>query len=119
MVPDNRIPQVIAELRERLTLCGYVVLADHGFALPAFASAPGANAWHVAVAKTDGDHLAAIDHFELLEDEQVVRLPASEIIVGPGDRWQDVFLWEGRVFAGTPPKILQDHRDLKGPPKTP
>jgi len=87
-------------------LAGYVPLNKNGFALPAFAAHPGGNAWYVATADIDGDHLATIRHFELLEDDEVVSLPNTEVEVAAGDPWQDVFLWNGRAYVGTPQQIL-------------
>ncbi|UVK55381.1 hypothetical protein DBIPINDM_001889 [Mesorhizobium sp. AR02] len=87
-------------------LCGYVPLNENGFALPAYAAHPGANAWYAAISDIDGDHLARIRCFELLEDEDVLSLPDTGIEVSVGDPWQDVFLWNGRAYAGTPRQIL-------------
>ena len=87
-------------------LSGYVPVNDNGFALPAYSAYPGANAWYVAAPKIDGDHASPISHFELLEDEDVLPLPETGIEVSTGDPWQDVFLWNGRTYAGTPHQIL-------------
>jgi hypothetical protein len=91
---------------EDMRLVGYVKLTEHGFALPAYVVRPGANAWYFAVPVVEGDHNSAIAGFELLEGEEVLPLPDSAIAVSPGDHWQDVFLWAGRVFAGTPRQIF-------------
>lgn len=103
-----------ADELDRMHLCGYVQLADHGLALPAYRVEPGANAWYSAVATVDGDHASTIERFELLEDEPVDPLRDSGITVGPGDPWQDVFLWAGRIFAGQPNEILTDLEAYRG-----
>lgn len=87
-------------------LTGYVPLNENGFAIPAYAAHPGANAWYAAMPEVDGDHLARISHFELIEDEEVLSLPDTDIEVKTGDAWQDIFLWNGRAYAGTPRQIL-------------
>lgn len=91
---------------ENMRLLGYVKLADQGFALPAYGAGAGANAWYAAVAAVEGDHASTIAGFKLLEAEEVLRLPDPTIVVSPGAPWQDVFLWAGRVFAGTPGQLL-------------
>lgn len=89
-----------------MLLSGYVKLAEHGFALPAYVARPGANAWYLALPTVEGDHASTIAHFELLEGEEILPLPDPTIMVSPGTPWQDVFLWAGRVFTGTPGQIL-------------
>lgn len=91
---------------ENMRLSGYVKLAEQGFALPAYVARPEANAWYFALSTVDGDHASAIAGFELLEDKEIVPLPDPTIMVNPGDPWQDVFLWAGRVFTGTPGQIF-------------
>lgn len=95
-----------ADELEQMRLLGYVELTAHGFALPAYAAGVGANAWYYAVPAIEGDHASVIAGFDLLEEEDVTPLPDPQITVGPGDPWQDVFLWGGQVFAGTPSQIL-------------
>lgn len=95
-----------AGLPDKLHLCGYVRLADRGFALPAYQVKPGANAWYAAVALVNGDHASEIEGFELLEDVPV-ELFDTGIIVGRHDLWRDVFLWEGQKYAGRPSEILE------------
>jgi hypothetical protein len=90
-----------------LVLTGYMPLNENGFALPAYSAHPGANAWYVAIPEVDGDHLAQISHFEMVEDEEVLSLPGADIEVSAGDAWRDIFLWNGRAYSGTPPQILQ------------
>lgn len=104
---------------EDMRLSGYVKLTEQGFALPAYGARPGANAWYAGIPSVEGDHASTIAGFELLEDEDIIPLPDPTITVRPGAPWQDVFLWAGRVFAGTPGQLLdaiaqfQDHlRDL-------
>lgn len=89
-----------------MRLSGYVQLTAHGFALPAYAAGPSANAWYCAIPAIEGDHATTIEGFALLEDEEIVPLPENDFIVGLGDPWQDVFLWAGRVFTGTPRQIF-------------
>jgi hypothetical protein len=91
---------------EQMRLLGYVQLTENGFALPVYGAGPGANAWYCAIASVEGDHTSSIAGFELVEDEQIVPLPDSAIVVSPGDPWQDVFLWGGRVFTGTAGQIF-------------
>lgn len=91
---------------EEMRLLGYVKLTEQGFALPAYSARPGANAWYVAIASVEGDHASTIARFELLEEEDVLPLPNPSITVSAGAPWQDVFLWAGRVFAGTPSQLL-------------
>ncbi|GEM_PF-2558751 len=91
---------------EDMRLSGYVKLAEQGFALPAYVARPGANAWYFALPVVEGDHASSIAGFELLEEEDILPLPDPTIMVSPGDPWQDVFLWEGRVFTGTPGQIF-------------
>ena len=88
-------------------LTGYVPLNENGFALPAYSAHPGANAWYIAIPEVDGDHLAPISHFEMIEDEEVLSLPGTDIEVSAGDAWRDIFLWNGRAYAGTPRQILR------------
>ncbi len=101
-----------AGLPDKLHLCGYVRLADRGFALPAYQVKPGANAWYAAVALVNGDHASEIEGFELLEDVPVELLDTG-IIVGRHDLWRDVFLWEGEKYAGRPSEILEALGELR------
>ena len=98
----NEEPEAFRDMR----LSGYVKLAEQGFALPAYVARPGANAWYFALPTVEGDHASTIAGFELLEEEDVVPLPNPTILVSPGDPWQDVFLWAGRVFAGIPGQMF-------------
>lgn len=91
---------------EDMRLTGYVKLTEQGFALPAYGAWLGANAWYTAIPSVEGDHASTIAGFELLEGEDILPLPDPTITVGPGAPWQDVFLWAGRVFAGTPKQLL-------------
>ncbi|MCJ8158593.1 hypothetical protein [Sphingomonas sp. LaA6.9] len=91
---------------EDMRLSGYVKLTEQGFALPAYVARPGANAWYAALPAVEGDHASTIASFELLDDEDIIPLPDTTIIVSPGAPWQDVFLWGGRVFAGTPSQLF-------------
>lgn len=91
---------------ENMWLSGYVKLTEQGFALPAYVARPGANAWYAAFPAVEGDHASTIANFELLEGEDILPLPDTTITVSPGAPWQDVFLWAGRVFAGTPAQLL-------------
>ncbi len=86
-------------------LSGYVKLTEHGFALPAYVARPGANAWYVACPAVEGDHASTIASFELLQGEDILPLPDVTITVRQGVPWQDVFLWAGRVFTGTPAQL--------------
>lgn len=102
---------------ERLQLAGYIPLAAHGLALPAYRAEPGANAWYVALPVIEGDHACAVAGFDLLQEEEIIPLPTPTTMVGAGDPWHDVFLWAGRVFTGTPDQIVDAvavyHEELK------
>jgi hypothetical protein len=92
---------------EELLLAGYVPLAEHGFALPCYATGPLPNAWYTAVCSVNGDHAGKITGFEIFETDVVELLPAGlQRTVRRGDSWKDVFLWSGGAHAGTPGEIL-------------
>lgn len=94
---------------DELILLGYVAVGRYGFALPCFAYSPMANAWYAATPSVDSDHGSIIAGFEPLEpDELINSLPVDQRIpVKVGDPWQDVFLWDGRVYAGAPAAIYE------------
>jgi hypothetical protein len=107
MVPESGYHAMNEPSPARMRLSGYVPLTLHGFALPAYGAGQHFNAWYIAVAAIEGDHVAPIERFELLEGESVRLLPDADLEVCVGDPWQDVFLWGDRVFAGTPARILE------------
>ncbi|MFG1345473.1 hypothetical protein V5F59_11310 [Xanthobacter autotrophicus DSM 431] len=94
------------DIDSALRLAGYVRLAENGFALPAWGIGPGANVWYSAIPTIEGDHSSTIATFELLENEQIIPLAGATVLAVPGAPWQDVFLWNGEVFAGTPREIF-------------
>lgn len=97
-----------------MLLAGYLPLAPHGFAVPAYQTAEkGANAWYAALSEIDGDHRSNIAGFEIIE-EPVTCLLSSQIEVMPGDAWRDVFLWQDRVEAGTPLEIFEALGEIHG-----
>lgn len=84
-----------------LSVVGYVPLKDRGFALPCFASGPRPNTWYTAVCSVDGDHGGSIVGFETFESEDICELPTDlQVRASVGDRWLDVFLWDGAIFVG-------------------
>ncbi|MBO9136209.1 hypothetical protein J5289_29060 (plasmid) [Rhizobium sp. B230/85] len=101
-----------SDLPDRLHLSGFVRLTDHGFALPAYQVKPSANAWYYAVPDVSGDHGSFIKGFELLEDEAVEQFD-SGILVGPGEAWRDVFLWQGHIYAGRPAEIFAELEEFR------
>ncbi|MFD6319823.1 hypothetical protein [Methylorubrum thiocyanatum] len=91
-----------------LLLAGYVALCETGFALPCYATGPQANVWNVAVCSPDGDHTGTVVGFDVFEGEGVVILPEElrrRVIIGSA--WQDVFLWNGTPFVGTPKLLFE------------
>ena len=92
---------------EDMWIAGYIPLLDHGFALPLYLAKMQGNAWHAAIPEVEGDHGASIVGFELLVPE-VTRLLEDGYEVSVGDLWQDVFLWDDRIFVGTPRDIFDE-----------
>lgn len=101
-----------------LKLVGYYPCAGHGFAMPLYGTAEGANNMYLAICSTSGDHRATISGFEAVEIENQRRLPSTDVIdVAVGEVWRDVFLWNDAVFVGTPDQIWSEltssHSDLE------
>lgn len=90
-----------------LALIGYEKLVDHGFALPCFGRAEGANTVYVARPSLPGDPTAKITGFEIHDAEYLVSLPDGERNrkAKVGDQWLDVFLWAGHSYVGTKSEI--------------
>lgn len=90
-----------------LTLIGYEKLADHGFALPCFGRAVGANIVYVARPSRPGDPTAKIVGFEIHDPENLEALPPDKHgrQARAGDPWLDVFLWAGEIYVGTKAEI--------------
>lgn len=89
---------------EELVLIGYEKLADHGFALPCFGRAIGANAVYVARPSRPGDPRTKIAGFEIHDPENLEPLPQGRSAKND-DPWLDVFLWAGEVYVGTKAEI--------------
>lgn len=90
-----------------LVLIGYEKLAGHGFALPCFGRAVGANTVYVGRPSWPGDPTAKIVGFEIHDAENLEALPPGQPSrqVKPGDPWLDVFLWAGEIYVGTKVEI--------------
>jgi hypothetical protein len=89
-----------------LSLCGYVVLSEPGFALPCYAHSALANTWYVARCSVPGDHLGNIVAFDRFTSADIQRLPPHSIRqVHLGSQWCDVFLGRGGHFVGNPFEI--------------
>lgn len=96
-------------------LIGYSPLMAEGFALPCFAIAPQSNSHYTAICTIDGDHNARVAGFESFELADVHFLPSEQQrSIKIGDLWQDIVLWDGKTYVGTPSDIweaLQPMRD--------
>lgn len=94
-----------------LLLAGYVALGEAGFALPCYATGTQANIWNVATCSPEGDHTGLVVGFDVFEVEGLVILPEElRRRVPIGSAWQDVFLWEGTPFVGTPELLFEQLR---------
>lgn len=98
-----------SESPQELYLCGYEPLTEQGFARPIFGAAEGANTAWTADADIPGDRDARIISFtEGHRGSGVERFAAD----GPlrlarcGDPMTYVFLWRGRVCAGTAKELV-------------
>jgi hypothetical protein len=100
MIVDDDAP-------EDLVLIGYDKLADHGFALPCFGRATGANTVYVARPSLPGEPTAKMVAFEIHDPETLEPLPQTQPSrsAKAGDPWLDVFLWAGEVYVGTKAEI--------------
>ncbi|MGX9962770.1 leucine-rich repeat domain-containing protein [Roseomonas sp. F4] len=91
-----------------LLLLGYECLAEHGFALPLFGAARGANTWYVAQADVPDDPAAVIRAFVPYNPEALIHLREHlHRKARPGEPWLDVFLWQGVAHVGTAKEIWQ------------
>ena len=99
---------------DELALIAYEQGADHGFALPCFGQAHGANTLYVARSLRPGDPAAPIAAFEFYETDNAQMLPPAQErrSVKVGDPWVDVFLWRGNIYVGTKPEIWRALGDL-------
>ena len=89
-----------------LKLVGYRANTSHGYALPVFARFARANTLYLAHCSPSGDHLGRITGFEPSLIGGHEWLPEEETRpVRIGEPWVDVFLWEGRPYAGTPAEL--------------
>jgi ribosome-associated translation inhibitor RaiA len=95
---------------EQFYLCGFEPLQDFGLALPLFKSSPHANAWYVQVAEKPYDLGSRIRGFEIFHPETPSILDQS-CAVSEGQASLSVFLWDGRMYAGTIAAILRDLED--------
>jgi hypothetical protein len=98
-----------------LALIAYEKVAEHGFALPCFGQARGANTLYVARSLRPGDPAAPITAFEIYEavDAQVLSPDKERHGVRIGGPWVDVFLWRGGIYVGTKPEIWLALGDLR------
>lgn len=98
-----------------LSLIAYEKVADHGFALPCFGQARGANTLYVARALRPGDPAAPIAAFELYDTDDMQVLPPDKERHGVkiGDPWVDIFLWRGAIYVGTKPEIWRALGELR------
>lgn len=101
----------------KMLLAGYIPLTDHGFAIPAYCEVSGEdhripNTWYSAVSEIDGDRRAPIASFDVL-DHRVDNLVPAPVPARRGDPWLDIFLWDGRPFAGTARQILDQIKPLR------
>jgi hypothetical protein len=92
---------------DELTLISYEKLTDHGFALPCFGQARGANTVYIARSTRPGDPAAPIAAFDLYDSEGLRPLSADKERHGVkvGSPWVDVFLWHGETYLGTKSEI--------------
>lgn len=94
-----------------MRLAGFVPLAERGFAIPTFERADiRGNAPYLAIPKVEGDHVAPIASFEQLNGPPPCPLEVGRLVEA-GDRWLDVFLWDGRELFGTVHEIFESLRD--------
>ncbi|MFZ3237290.1 MAG: hypothetical protein WA417_17365 [Stellaceae bacterium] len=100
---------------DELALIAYEKVAEHGFALPCFGRARGANTLYVARSLRPGDPAAPIAGFELYDTDNAQVLPREHERHGikVGAPWVDVFLWRGAIYVGTKPEIWQALGDLR------
>jgi hypothetical protein len=108
----------VTEVETRLKLVGYYRCAGHGFAMPLYGTAEGANNVFLARCSTTGDHQGTITGFDAVGVDDQRRLPPGESIdVEVGEPWRDVFLWNDAIFVGTPDQIWAEltsfHSDLE------
>jgi hypothetical protein len=101
-----------------LRLIAYYRCAGHGFAMPLYGLAEGANNLYLAISSMTGDHRATITSFEPILVDERRNLPHGESIeVKVGQPWRDVFLWNDAAFVGTPEEIWAElttsHPDLE------
>jgi len=93
----------VTDAPQHLRLIGYERLTPHGFALPLFGTAPGANLWFVAEQDFPGDKDSRIERFEPYVPSDASRLPTSqtEHSAEVGGPFLHVFLWHGEPHLGT------------------
>ena len=104
---------MIAFEDSRMLLAGYLPLAEHGFAIPAYRShRPNANGWYVAIPTIDGDRGSPISDFDILEYD-IDKFVEPPVETSRGDLWLDVFLWEKKAFVGTAKQILAQLKPLR------
>lgn len=74
--------------------------------MPLYGQSEGANTLYIARCVISGDHDAAIEAFEPIDVDDQRRLPHGEsIVVGVGEPWRDVFLWNDAAYVGTPAEL--------------
>ena len=100
---------------DELALIAYEKITNHGFALPCFGQAHGANTLYVARSLRPGDPTAPIAAFEFYQTDNAHMLPPAQERHGvkTGDSWVDVFLWRGNIYVGTKPEIWRSLGDLR------
>lgn len=85
-----------------MTLMAYDLVADHGLALPLFASSASSNALYVPTPSISGDPKTKIFGFELYSSSSAEKLEHfhhRNALVG--STWIDVFVWRGDIHVGT------------------
>ncbi|WP_433762964.1 hypothetical protein [Brucella anthropi] len=93
----------------RLSLIAYYCCVDHGYVLPLYGQSEGANTLYVAQPAVPGDHTSHIAAFELIDVDDLRRLPAGESLsVAVGESWRDVFIWNGTAYVGTPTELWKE-----------
>jgi hypothetical protein len=89
-------------------------MSEHGFALPCFANGPRPNTWYTAICSVSGDHLGDVVGFEPFLSEDIRPVATGQVRrVKPGDRWCDVFLWNGQHYVGEPSELWATLADVR------
>lgn len=102
------------ELPRRLVLGGYIAVASAGLALPCYGVSRLPNQWYTAACDPSGDPQGRIIAFAESGLGDVVVLDDHLLReVGIGDRWVDVFVWDGVPHVGTREELWSALADLR------